>query len=192
MTDSIDSRELLHAVRTGRPEAVASLFQVVYDDLRRIAHRQLARGAPTTLSTTELVHEAYLRLIDGGEVQWRDRAHFAAIASRAMRYLLVDRARARTAQKRGGRDQPITLDDDRPVDVGAGPEELVAIDEALERLAAADPRLGQLVEYRFFAGMNYEEIAEVTGLSVPTAKRDWARARAWLYRFLRDEVPGAS
>ncbi len=165
---------------------VGDLYALVYDQLRRLAHDQRARqGASETLNTTAIVHEAYLRLAEGNAATWNDRAHFLALAARAMRYVLVDHARARVAEKRGGGARPVSLDE------GALPaadraEELLAIEEALVRLEQHDPRLGQLVQFRFFAGLSYEEIAPVVGLSVPTIKRDWARARAWLYRFMTE------
>lgn len=191
MSELAATTRMLQAGREGDPSALDELFPIVYDELRQVAHRHLARGgAGATVTTTELVHEAYLKLVDGNAATWQDRAHFFALASRAMRFVLVDRARARSAAKRGGRRAPITLDDQV-----AAPEDrsddLLAIDQALDRLAAESERLGQLVEYRFFGGMSYEEIAEVTGMSVPTAKRDWARARAWLSRFMQDPAdPG--
>jgi RNA polymerase sigma factor (TIGR02999 family) len=165
---------------------VGDLYAQVYDQLRRLAHDQRARqGASETLNTTAIVHEAYLRLSEGSAATWNDRAHFLALAARAMRYVLVDHARARVAEKRGGGARPVSLDE------GALPaadraEELLAIEEALVRLEHHDSRLGQLVQLRFFAGLSYEEIAPVVGLSVPTIKRDWARARAWLYRFMTE------
>lgn len=165
------------------------LFPVVYDELRRVAHRSLGRQGPSTLGTTELVHEVYLKLLEGQAVGWDHRAHFFALASRAMRFILVDRARARSAAKRGGRGSPVTLDE--AVAGADRSEDLLAIDEALERLAGHSDRLARLVQYRFFGGMAYEEIAEVTGLSVPTVKRDWARARTWLHRFMDEAAPPA-
>lgn len=169
-----------------RPDALDALYAQVYDELRRLAHNQRARqGASETLNTTALVHEAYLRLAEGDGATWNDRAHFLALAARAMRFVVVDHARARVADKRGGGLRAISLDEAQlPPDHRA--EDLLAIDEALTRLEGHDPRLGQLVQLRFFAGLTYEEIAEVVGLSVPTVKRDWARARAWLYRFMTD------
>jgi RNA polymerase sigma factor (TIGR02999 family) len=168
-----------------RPGAgLERLFPLVYDELRLVAHRHLGRG-PATLTTTELVHEVYLKLLEGRAVAWQDRVHFFALASRAMRFILVDRARTRSAAKRGGPGGPVTLTDGAAVGEDRSAD-LVAIDEALDRLAGHSPRLAELVQYRFFGGMSYEEIAEVTGLSVPTAKRDWARARTWLLRFMDD------
>ncbi len=170
-----------------RPDALDALYAQVYDQLRRLAHDQRARqGASETLNTTALVHEAYLRLAESDGAAWNDRNHFLALAARAMRYVVVDHARARLADKRGGGVRAISFDEDKlpPPDRA---EDVVAIDEALTRLEGHDARLGQLVQLRFFAGLNYDEIAEVVGLSVPTVKRDWARARAWLYRFMTEE-----
>lgn len=178
---------LFQELRAGTDGAVDQLFPLVYEELKRIAHRHLARQfGGQTLTTTALVHETYLRLVDAAGATWQDRAHFFALASRAMRFVLVDHARARTAEKRGGARREVTLED-RHLVQDDRVEELLAIDQALERLAADSPRLGQLVQYRFFGGMSHEEIAEVSGLSVPTIKRDWARARAWLYRYMQEE-----
>lgn len=168
------------------PGALDALYAQVYDQLRRLAHDQRARqGASETLNTTALVHEAYLRLAESDAAAWNDRNHFLALAARAMRFVVVDHARARVAEKRGGGARPVSLDEEQlpPPDRA---EELLAIDEALTRLEANDPRLGQLVQLRFFAGLDYEEIAGVVGRSVPTVKRAWARARAWLYRFMTE------
>jgi RNA polymerase sigma factor (TIGR02999 family) len=168
-------------------ESADALYPVVYDELRRLAHHHRRhRAASETLSTTALVHEAYLRLSEGDGVRWSDRAHFLALASRAMRFVLVDQARARNAEKRGGGVAEVSLDDavlaleDRSAD-------LLAIEEALKRLEQHDARLGRLVQLRFFGGLSYEEVAEVVELSIPTVKRDWARARAWLHRFMTEE-----
>jgi RNA polymerase sigma factor (TIGR02999 family) len=167
-------------------ERTDSLYPLVYDELRKLAHVHRSRQAPSdTLSTTAIVHEAYLRLADGAGARWKDRSHFFALASRAMRFVLVDHARARGAEKRGGGVHEVSLDeamipsDDRSAD-------LLAIDEALTRLEQHDARLGQLVQLRFFGGLSYEEVAEVVQLSVPTVKRDWARARVWLHRFMTE------
>lgn len=168
------------------PGALDALYAQVYDQLRRLAHDQRARqGASETLNTTALVHEAYLRLAESDAAAWNDRKHFLALAARAMRFVVVDHARARVAEKRGGGARAVSLDEEQlpPPDRA---EELLAIDEALTRLEANDPRLGQLVQLRFFAGLDYEEISGVVGRSVPTVKRDWARARAWLYRFMTE------
>jgi RNA polymerase sigma factor (TIGR02999 family) len=168
-------------VGEGERQSLDELFPLVYEELRHIAHRRLRGGARgETLNTTALVHEAYLRLVERTGPAVIDRAHFCALASRAMRFVLVDYARTRTAQKRGGGESDASLDD---VQIAADERaiDLLALDETLEQLKAHDARLAQLVEYRFFGGLSYEEIAEVTGLSVPTVKRDWRRARSWLY-----------
>jgi RNA polymerase sigma factor (TIGR02999 family) len=162
---------------------IGDLFPLVYDELRKVARHQLRGDRHATLTTTELVHDVYLRLIDSQRISWQDRPHFLALASRAMHFILVDRARARSAAKRGGHEQAVTWTDRIAVS-GGGSDDVLAIDEALGRLAAHSERLGRLVQYRFFGGMSYEEIAAVTGLSVPTVKRDWARARTWLVRFM--------
>jgi RNA polymerase sigma factor (TIGR02999 family) len=177
--------ELLRQVGEGNAGAQHDLYPVVYDELRRIAHGRLLRNRPgETLNTTALVHEAYLRLVDQPKAAWNDRAHFFATASRAMRFILVDYARRRTAGKRGG------LRDDLPLSVVQlaaedRTEDLLALNDALDRLEQYSDRLARLVEYRFFGGLTYEEIAEVTGHSVPTVKRDWRRARTWLYQAMQ-------
>ena len=133
------------------------------------------------MSATALVHEAYLKLIPSADLEFRDRAHFLAVAARAMRQVLVGAARQRLAKKRGGDDWIVALNDrdDIPAET-ARPERLLALDAALERLAALDPRQAAIVEYRFFAGLTVEEAAAVLGLSEPTVKRDWRAARAWI------------
>jgi RNA polymerase sigma factor (TIGR02999 family) len=182
MTDPPDRTRLLQAARGGDRDAFDELFAVAYDELRRAARYRLRRHrSGETLSTTVLVHEAYVRLVDQSRAQWVDRAHFLAIASRAMRFVLIDHLRAGAAQKRGGGAERISIEAVQ-VPTGEPEPDLIALHEALERLSGFSPRLGRLVEYRFFGGLTYEEIAEVTALSVPTVKRDWTRARAWLFR----------
>ncbi|HUG27425.1 MAG TPA: ECF-type sigma factor [Gemmatimonadales bacterium] len=171
--------------RLGGGSPLEQLFPLVYEELRALARRHRRRQGETTLSTTDVVHEVFLRLVEGERVGWHDRAHFFALASRAMRFILVDRARARSASKRGGGMAVITLVDGDAA-IADRSNDLLAIDEALERLEARSSRLALLVQYRFFGGMSYPEIAEVTGVSVPTTKRDWARARTWLYRFMAE------
>jgi RNA polymerase sigma-70 factor, ECF subfamily len=172
---------LLYAVRNGEREALDRLLPLVYDDLRRMARGQLAgESAAPTLQATALVHEAYLKLAAGGHVDAVDRAHFLAISARAMRQVLVDYARRRRAAKRGGEWHRTTLSDglaSHPLDV----EELLALDAALETL---EPRQRQVVECRFFAGMEEEEIATALGVSARTVRREWVKARAWLNRAL--------
>jgi RNA polymerase sigma factor (TIGR02999 family) len=151
----------------------------VYDELRRIAHYQMGgERAGHTLGTTGLVHETYLKLADQTRVEWRDRGHFFRVASWAMRRILVDYARTAQALRRGGRQQRVTLDEEQ-----AGAERgaaLVALDEALERLALVDRRLSQVVECRYFGGLTSEETAEALGVSTRTVDRDWIKARSWL------------
>lgn len=169
------------------PPDVAEAFPSVYEELRRLAHRHLAReAAGHTLSTTALVHEAYLRLSGHGtgDVAFNDRTHFFAIAARSMRHILVDHARRQHAVRRGEGARRVSLEavTELAADERAGL--LVALDEALERLAALDPRQARVVECRFFAGLTEEETAEALGIGLRTAKRDWAKARSWLYQEL--------
>jgi RNA polymerase sigma factor (TIGR02999 family) len=177
--DEDPTRLLLDA--QGEGSALDALFARVYDELRSIAHQQLRRHRQgETLNTTALVHEAYVRLIDQSRVDYKDRAHFLAIASRAMRFVLIDYARSRSAEKRGGGRAAVTLERVQvSADDCAG--DLLALNEALDRLSSFDARLSQVVECRFFGGLSYEEVALAIGASVPTAKREWRRARAWLY-----------
>jgi RNA polymerase sigma factor (TIGR02999 family) len=157
----------------------------VYHELRAIAHRELAaRARGGTLSTTALVNEAYLKLVDQSHADWRDRAHFLAVASLAMRHVLVDRAKARSALKRGGERRRITLDDAH-IAVEDQPDALLQLDEAMTRLADIQPRLARVVECRFFGGLTEEEIAEALGVTVRTVQRDWAKARMLLQRDLQ-------
>lgn len=185
------SRDVLGELRSGRRESLDALLPVVYDELRVIAHRQLGargRAGGGTLATTALVHEAYLKLVDQSRAGWRDRAHFLALASVAMRHVLTDRARARVALKRGGEQRPVTLDE-HAVARDDDPETLLEIDDALQRLAALDPRLARVVECRFFGGLSEDEIAAALGVTVRTVQRDWAKARMLLRRAL-DGAPG--
>jgi RNA polymerase sigma factor (TIGR02999 family) len=175
-----DLTAILEQVRAGDPEAPAALFAQVYEELRRLAGRQVrGDGADRALTPTELVHEAYLRLFAGQTPVFPDRAYFFAAAARAMRRVRVDHARAVQTVKRGGDRQRVELDSGLAVT----PEpdlDLVALDEALDRLAARDPARAKLVELRFFAGLPMAEVAEVLGVSLATAERRWAYARAWL------------
>lgn len=175
---------LLLAWGGGDRDALDRLLPIVYRELRGIAHRRLAgERSSHTLSTTALVHEAYLRLVQIDRVQWKNRSHFFAIAARAMRRVLVDYAVMRNAQKRGGGEALLALDD-VAVAVETHADELVALDEALRRLEAIDERHGRVVECRVFAGMSVEETAAALDISTATVKRDWAMARAWLNREL--------
>ncbi len=186
--------KLLRDWSGGEEGAFDALFDRVYGELKSIAHNRLiGQRRGETINTTVLVHEAYLKLVDSGQSDLNDRAHFLAVASRAMRFILVDYARAKSAQKRGG-DQPVVSVDDVQIADGAvasalASVELIELSDALEQLAEMSPRLNQVVECRFFGGMEYTEIAAVTGRSVPTVKRDWARARAWMYEFMTEAAP---
>ena len=171
-----------------RPE---DLFPLVYDELKRIARRhRRAAGSGDTLSTTELVHEAYLRLARAAPGGWRDRAHFFATASRAMRHLLVDFARRRKALKRGGDLRRVSLGGEAAA-LELEVEEMLALDVALDRLDAMSPRLRQVVELRFFAGLPEAEIAGTLGVTTRTVERDWTKARLFLLRELDGLGPGA-
>jgi len=167
-------------------DALDRLMPLVYDHLRVIARNQLAKredGEGGTLSPTGLVHEAYLKLSDQSNVAWNDRAHFFALASIAMRHVLVDRAKARLARKRTGALQRVTLDNEQ-IAADDQPEALLDIDDAVERLAAVEPRLARVVECRFFGGLSEEETAEAIGVTTRTVQRDWAKARMLLRRAL--------
>jgi RNA polymerase sigma factor (TIGR02999 family) len=179
-----DVTHLLDAAAAGDPHAAAELLPLVYEELRRLAAVRLAREAPgQTLDATSLVHEAYLRLVRGGqERSYRDRGHFFAAAARAMRRILVDKARRKLARKHGGGLERRPLED-RPAP--EPDEELLALDEALDRLAALDPVKARLVELRYFAGLTGEQAAEALGISPSTADRHWAYARAWLQAEVR-------
>jgi len=177
---------MLHAWRAGDDAALRELTPAVYDELRRLASRQM-RGErqALTLHTSVLVNEAFLRLVGTPEVNWQSRAHFFAVCSQLMRRILVDFARSRKTAKRGGLAVvvPVSEVEDRVVQPAADVD-LVALDEALDELAVLDPRKAQMVELRFFAGLSVEETAEALGVSEPTVRRDWSVARAWLYRAL--------
>jgi RNA polymerase sigma factor (TIGR02999 family) len=183
LTTTAITDALLQAREGGRA-AMDRLFGQVYEELHRVAQRAL-RGESTghTLTPTGLVHEAYFKLVDRSRVEWRDRAHFFGVASRAMRQILVEYARRRGAVKRGGRVRAVALEEGLvPAEERA--EALLAVDEALTRLAERDPAMARVVECRFFAGLSEEETAEATGTSLRTVQRQWRRARAWLYQEL--------
>lgn len=161
--------------------AVDELVPHLYRELRRLAHWQMARGAPgVTLQPTAIVHEAYLRLVDQSRADWRGRCHFMAVASKVMRNLLIDHARASAAEKRGGDWRPVTLTDEVVGGRELAVEEILAIDEALERLASHDERQARVVELRFYGGLTVEEVAATLGVSKRTAEGLWTHARAWL------------
>jgi RNA polymerase sigma factor (TIGR02999 family) len=181
----------------GALDALDRLVPLVYGELRRIAHRQLAaERAGHTLSTTGLVHEAYLKLADQSRVEWQDRAHFFAVAARAMRRILVDYARRHRALRRGGERVRLSLGalDEAgagagAIDVAARADELVALYDALERLARLDERLARVVECRYFAGLTDAETALALGVTARTVGRDWVKAKGWLYRELHPNAP---
>lgn len=180
---------LLAAARQGDADAVSRLMALVYDELRAMARRQLRGRRPgQTLTTTALVHEVYLKLVDQDGVPWQDRSHFFRVAAVAMRHILVDSARRRIAKKRGGEEIRVTLDELRlswgEPDAEARAVEVLAIDRALTSLAVLNERLSQLVELRFFAGLTEEEAAEAMGTSERTVRRDWRKARAFLFQAL--------
>ena len=188
--------DALAALRGGDPDAMDRLVPLVYEELARIAHRQLRLEVPGhTLSTTALVHEADLRLVDQTRAQWADRAQFFGVAAHSMRRVLVDHARRHRAARRGGanrRDVPLeALEaiDAAKLAAGDRADILVALDEALERLAALDARQARVVECRFFGGLTESETAETLGVTARTVARDWVKARGWLYQELgRDEL----
>jgi RNA polymerase sigma factor (TIGR02999 family) len=183
---------LLLAWRQGNQAAFEELIPLVYDELRRLAHRQL-RGERTnhTLQTAELVHETYLRLVDSNRVNWQNRAHFLAVAAQSMRRILVDAARSRQSLKRGGDHTRVELDAELTI-AGASSVDVVALDDALEALASADPRRSRVVELRFFGGLSVEETAEVLEVSAETVMRDWKVAKAWLFKQLHPARPPMS
>jgi RNA polymerase sigma-70 factor, ECF subfamily len=179
-----DATTLLLAWRQGDEAALDELISLVYQELRRMAHRYLAGQRPGhTLQTTALVHETYLRLVDCRQVRWQDRSHFLAVTAKLMRRILVDYARSRNANKRGGAVPPVSLDESLDF---APPRsaDLVALDDSLEALATIDPRKSKVVELKFFGGLDTGEIAEVLEVSQQTVLRDWKLAKVWLLREL--------
>lgn len=180
--------ELLVAWGGGDESVLDRLMPLVYDELRRLAHRYMGRERPGhTLETTALVNEAYLRLVHRREIQWQNRAHFFAVAAQMMRRILVDFARDKRYLKRGGGALRVSLDEAAPFTVCRG-EDLVALDEALTALAEMDRRKGQVVEMRFFGGLSVKEVAEVLKVSEETVMRDWRLAKVWLLRELDKTV----
>jgi RNA polymerase sigma factor (TIGR02999 family) len=178
--------DLLLQLRDHRPGAMDRLFPLIYDHLRRIAHRQLQTERPGhTLGTTGLVHETYLKLVDQTRVEWRDRGHFFRVSSMAMRRILVDYARSYRALRRGGGLERVPLDQAEEAALAERGDHLLALEDAMTRLAAVDERLSQVVECRYFGELTEEETAEALGMSARTVQRDWAKARAWLYLELR-------
>lgn len=186
MTESVSAAELLTACRNGNRDAFDRLFAMVYAELRAKAHRLLQSQPPGhTLSTTALVHESYLKLLKTDRLSLQDRAHFLALAARAMRMVLVSYARTHTAEKRGGGAPSLDLNEELILsNERAG--QMIALDEALERLSLLNDRLSQTVELRFFGGLTVEETAQALGVAQSTVKLDWQKARAWLHRELTD------
>lgn len=183
-TTDVQVTTLLNREGVSRHQLIDELVPLVYDKLRQMAHRQLAKEhGPRTLNTTGLVHEAYLKLVDESTVPLVNRRYFFGAAARAMRQVLIDAARRRQRKKRGGGVQDLPLDESK-VDVDDFSEELLALDESLDRLAGEHPRPAQVVECRFFGGMTVESTADLLEVSPRTVKRDWVLARAWLHRDL--------
>lgn len=177
---------LLREWSDGNQQALSKLLPIIYDELRRVAHQYLHRErAEQTLETTALVHEAYLKLIDQRSVNWQNRAHFFAIAAQAMRRILIDNARKRTAAKREG--EKVALDDVAIISIDRA-EHFLALDEALTRLEAIDSQQSKIIELRYFGGLTIEETGEAMNLSPATVKREWAMARAWLYNSLTEKL----
>ncbi|ARA93585.1 MAG: sigma-70 family RNA polymerase sigma factor [Bacteroidetes bacterium] len=186
-----DVTQLLLQMSDGDREALNRLMPLVYDELRVLARHKLRyERADHTFDTAALVHEAYLKLVDQRRVQWQNRSHFFAIAARSMRRILVNYAARHRAQKRGGGRPDRPLDEVPPAAVSTtSAEELIELDDLLRRLAVFNERGSLVVEYRFFGGMTYEEIAEVLGVSPATVRRSWSAARAWLQREVRHGLP---
>lgn len=177
-----DVTRLLHQIGSGNQAAANELVPLIYDELRRLANACMRRERPGhTLQATALVHEAYMRLLGQREVAWNDRAHFFAVAATLMRRVLLDHARKRHTAKRGSAPHKATLEEGLLI-ADEHLEDVLTMDECLTRLAAIDERQARLVELRFFAGLDVEEIAAVMGISTATVKREWASAKAWLHR----------
>jgi RNA polymerase sigma factor (TIGR02999 family) len=180
---------ILSAIEQGDPHAAAQLLPLVYDDLRKLAAQRLVREKPgQTLEATALVHEAYVRLVGENSGAWDNRGHFFAAAAEAMRRILVEQARKKQRVRHGGGRKRVTLDEGCWLAKAPG-EDLLALDEALTRLAALKPARAEVVKLRFFAGLTMPEVARTLGISLPTAERYWAFARTWLYAELENEEP---
>ncbi len=190
MNDDPDVTRLLADWRDGDDHALEQLLPLVYGELHRLAGSYLHRErAGQTLETQDLIHEAFLRLVGQRHVDWQNRSHFFAIAARMMRRILVDRARRRGYQKRGGNAQRLNLDEVPDLSASRD-DELVALDDALTELAAVDEELARIVDLRFFGGLGHDEVAAVLAVSNPTVRRRWRLAKAWLYRRLAVEAGG--
>jgi RNA polymerase sigma factor (TIGR02999 family) len=183
--------QLLTALEQGDPRAAAQLLPLVYDELRKLAAQRMAQEQPgQTLQPTALVHEAYLRLVGQGDPGWQNRVHFFAAAAEAMRRILVENARRKRRLRHGGGRVRLDLDDVRLI-AHAPDDALLALDEALERLAGEEPEVAQVVKLRYFAGLTIEQTAVALGIAVRTANRHWAYARAWLYQQLEPSDEGS-
>jgi RNA polymerase sigma factor (TIGR02999 family) len=184
---------ILNRAGKGDPQAAEQLLPLVYDELRKLANAKMARESDGhTLQATALVHEAWLRLGGDRQPAWENRAHFFAAAAESMRRILIDSARRRRAERHGGRLQRVDVNDSA-IEIaapGGADDELLAVHECLDRLASHDARKAELVKLRYFAGLTLEQAAEVLGVAVPTAKRDWAYARAWLFRAIGESRRG--
>ena len=186
MSESQEVTLLLTALTRGDDGAASKLIPVVYAELRRLAGSYMRRErVDHTLQATALVHEAYLKLIEQRSANWQSRAHFFGVAAQLMRRILIDHARGHTRQKRGGEQKKVSLDE-AFVFSEKQADELLAVDDSLNRLAEIDPRQARVVELRFFGGLSVEEAAEVLGVSPKTVKRDWSVAKAWLYADLKE------
>lgn len=173
---------------SGDKAALDRLIPLVYKELRRMAHQYMRRErAGNTLQTSALINEAYIRLVDYDRMRWQDRAHFFAVAAQAMRRILVERARSRGRDKRGGAAQKVSLDEAADLAVERAAD-IIALDDALTELSAIAPRKGLIVELRYFGGLNIDEAAEVLGVSSPTVQREWRAAKAWLYRAISEGI----
>lgn len=172
--------------RNGNKESFNLVYERVYGTLREMAHKILSNERyNATMNTTALVHESYEKLIGHTEINWEDRSHFYSVAAKAMRFILIDYARSQSAEKRGGRNKDLPLDASQ-IAVIERSQELIALDEALSLLSKHSSRLGNLVELKFFGGLTYKEISALTGYSERTLKRDWERARTWIYSTMKE------
>lgn len=186
MSNTSEITLILQEARSGSEKVYNRLFPLVYDQLRNIAHMRISREHNHTFSKTDLVHEAYFKLVDIDNVDWQDRAHFYAIASRCMRRILISHARKKKAEKRGGNKEPVTYIDEI-MEAERQAEDLINLDEALNNLEELNPRLVKVVECRYFGDMTIEDTAEALEISVSTVKRDWTKAKGWLYKELKEK-----
>jgi RNA polymerase sigma-70 factor, ECF subfamily len=186
MSETAEVTLLLSALTRGEDSAASKLIPLVYDELRRLASSYMRRErVDHTLQSTALVHEAYLKLVEQRSVNWQSRAHFFGVAAQLMRRILIDHARGHSRQKRGGEQHKVSLDEVFVFSEQQA-DELLAVDDCLNRLAKIDPRQARIVEMRFFGGLSVDESAEALGISPKTVKRDWSVAKAWLYADLKE------